>query len=307
MKRYIIKIWENEQARDLGESTLIATELSDIRQAIEKAKIIMKNQNFASLEVQDAKQTKSYYFCTQDEEKTFEDEVQKAVIQERVNINAIAVGKIQLFADDENMRGKVEDIIKELKKNQEYINTPENDIDEEMKEFLNSETDTLVKSLEENHDSQDYIELFEHPMAGFFVERDSSEILQDLLQEYMEKITETNLKDIPITSVIATYYEMNGIYNLSEYGDDKNIEISPSFSNLYRDLCKYMGIEIENITTNEERPGKYQTNITFQNNNSATVTSKGRYKIDDIAYNMQIIRDSYTMELNQSESDMEIE
>ena len=58
---------------------------------------------------------------------------------------------------------------------------------------------------------------------------------------------------------------------------------------------------------NEERPGKYQTTINFPKGNSITITSKGRYKIDDIVQNMKIIKDSYTMQPNQLEEDIEME
>lgn len=307
MGRYIIKVWETEEERDLGESNIVETNLNDIEQAIGKAKKIMNNQNYASLEVQNSNENETYYFVDSTEEKHFQENIEKAKVQERVNIYAIAVGKKEIFASETYMYGKVEDIITKLKENQEYINDPKNDVDEENREYINEETEGLIKDLEEKHDSKDFIELVEHPMVGFYVEKNISETLEDLQKEYMQKITEGNLKDICIKNVIATYYEMKGIYNLSEYRDDENKESSPSFSELYNDICKYLGIETQSIITDEERPGKYQTIITFQNGNSKAIISKGNYLIHDIAENINIIRNSYTMEPEQLDNDMEME
>ena len=93
MERYIIKVWETEQERDLGESNIVDTNLNDIEQAIGKAKNIMSNQNYASLEVQNNNENKTYYFADSTEEKYFQENIEKAKTQEKVNIYAIAVGK----------------------------------------------------------------------------------------------------------------------------------------------------------------------------------------------------------------------
>lgn len=66
---YIIKVWETEQLRDIGESIIINSGLNILQEAIEEAKSIMKDEQFASLEVQDDAEEKSFYFCTPQEEK----------------------------------------------------------------------------------------------------------------------------------------------------------------------------------------------------------------------------------------------
>lgn len=68
-KNYIIKIWENEEQRELGESDIIEINIKSLKEAINKTKNIMENQNYASLEVQDNEQKNSYYYCTPNEEK----------------------------------------------------------------------------------------------------------------------------------------------------------------------------------------------------------------------------------------------
>lgn len=71
MKKYIIKIWENEVLRDLGESDIIEVGIESTKEAIEKAKKIMEEQHYASLEVQDEKESETFYFCTPREEEYF--------------------------------------------------------------------------------------------------------------------------------------------------------------------------------------------------------------------------------------------
>lgn len=68
-KKYIIKIWENEILRDLGESEIIETNIENLKEAIGKAKKTMEENDYASLEVQDNEQKNSYYYCTPKEEK----------------------------------------------------------------------------------------------------------------------------------------------------------------------------------------------------------------------------------------------
>lgn len=307
MGRYIIKIWENEHERDLGNSTVIERNLKYIDNAIVKAKKIMKEYKYASLEVQNSFNSQTLYYCTPSEEKYFENYIENAKTQERVNDYAKVIYGDKLYSEEENIYGKVSDVVSKLRENQEHINNPKNEVDEETKDFINEETDELVEELQNYHDLQDFVYLHIHPMSGFFVENDMSNLLEDLQQEYMLNLTKQEMTDLNIKTIIVTYYEMNKIYNLSEYRDDENKEITPSFSDLYKDLCKYLGIELESITTEEERPGKYQTTINFPKGNSITITSKGRYKIDDIVQNMEMIRDSYTLNPNQLEQDMEME
>lgn len=307
MGRYIIKIWENEHERSSGNSAIIQQDFNYIDDAIIKAKKIMKEYKYASLEIRNSFNEQTLYYCTPEEEQYFEEYIENAKNQEKVNDYAKVVYEDKLYSEEEDIYGKLSDVISELRENQELVNDPKNKIDDETKEYINEETNELVKKLQNSHDLQDFVYLYVHPMSSFFIETDIADLLEDLQQEYMLNLTEQELTDLNIKTIVVTYYEINKIYNLSEYRDDENKEITPSFSDLYTDLCKYLGIEIESITTEEERPGKYQTTITFPNNNSITITSRNRYKIDDIVQNMKIIRDSYTLEQNQINEDMEME
>lgn len=308
MGRYIIKIWENEHERELGNSTVIERNLNSIDNAIPKAKNIMKEYKYASLEIRNSFNEQTLYYCTPTEEKYFEDYIENAKTQEKVNVYATAVYGNNLYNQNEEIYGKVNDVISVLRENQEHINNPKNEVAEEMQEFINEETDELVDNLKQYHDSQDFVYLRIHPMSGFFVKNDISNLLEDLQKDYMLKITDRELKDMPIKSVVATYYEMNGIYNLSEYRDDENMEVTPSFSSFYKDIFNHLRMKITEITTNEDRPGKYLTSIKFENGTLATLTSKGRYTIEDITQNIEYARDLYVQSLSRDlEDDMEME
>ena len=69
MESYIIKIWETEEERDAGISEIIESNIASLEDAIKKAKKIMENNDFASLEVQTSDEMNSIYFCTSREEK----------------------------------------------------------------------------------------------------------------------------------------------------------------------------------------------------------------------------------------------
>ena len=76
MKKYTIKFWETEEERENGLSEIYGSDFENLDEAIKEAKKIMKNNNFASIEVLDnnEEESKVYYFATQDEEEYFLDE-----------------------------------------------------------------------------------------------------------------------------------------------------------------------------------------------------------------------------------------
>lgn len=92
-KKFLIKIWETEEDRDLGESIIYETSIESIQEAITKAKKIMNEQNYASMEVQDSKEKETYYFCTPKEEQYFYN------VQERDKLEKIAIVVGMYFAE----------------------------------------------------------------------------------------------------------------------------------------------------------------------------------------------------------------
>lgn len=70
-KQYLIKIWETEEEREEGISSIIETNITDLKKAIEKAKKIMEEQQYASLEVQTNNEQETLYFATPDNEQFF--------------------------------------------------------------------------------------------------------------------------------------------------------------------------------------------------------------------------------------------
>lgn len=59
---YIIKIWETEELRNAGLSDIISFGITDLKTAIKDAKQLMQEQEYASIEVQNSKEKKSYYY-----------------------------------------------------------------------------------------------------------------------------------------------------------------------------------------------------------------------------------------------------
>jgi len=94
---YIIKIWETEEMRDLGESDIIETNIQSLEEAINKAKKIMEEQNYASLEVQDEEEQNSFYFCTSREEEYIYD-------FEEENIDEKIKKVVELYFIENNIR-----------------------------------------------------------------------------------------------------------------------------------------------------------------------------------------------------------
>lgn len=68
-EKYIIKIWETEEEREAGLSDIISSNIADLKTAIQDAKKLKEEQNYASVEVQNSNQTKSYYYIDNEDEK----------------------------------------------------------------------------------------------------------------------------------------------------------------------------------------------------------------------------------------------
>lgn len=68
-EKYIIKIWETEEEREAGLSDIISSNIADLKTAIQDAKKLKEEQNYASVEVQNSNQTKSYYYIDNEDEE----------------------------------------------------------------------------------------------------------------------------------------------------------------------------------------------------------------------------------------------
>lgn len=138
MKKYLIKIWETEELRESGQSDIIEVDIASIKEAISKAKKIMEEQQYASLEVQDNREKQSIYFCTPTEEhyyyNNFEEDSKEDKIKNIVELYFIENG-LQNLMDygsdrDSLVMLTLSDLYKELmdKLNIEYCSIETNDI-----------------------------------------------------------------------------------------------------------------------------------------------------------------------------------
>ena len=138
MKKYLIKIWETEELRDSGQSDIIEVDITSIKEAIAKAKKIMEEQQYASLEVQDNEEQQSIYFCTPIEERyyynNFEEDSKEDKIKNTVELYFVEKG-LQNLMDygsdrDSIVMPTLSDLYKELmdKLNIKYFSVETDDV-----------------------------------------------------------------------------------------------------------------------------------------------------------------------------------
>ena len=309
MGRYIIKIWETQQDRESGESSIVENNLDNIDQAIEKAKRIMNSNNYASLEVQNSKENKTLYFCSQKEEETyFKEEIAKEKMQEKINRYARVIYGEELKDNGDEIPGKVKDVKVTLKENLEYCKTSESNIDEEELKFINESTKELLEELGNDYIDDDYVRLIENPMAGALCINNLDNFLEDLEYEYLEKIEDMELKDINIKDVVECYFDNNELENLMEYGADTDSYTMPTISSVYEKILDILNIEYENIFTEEVSDGKYASTIQFNEEKEIVVDTKASNTYEQVASNIESVKDKYLeLQKNMEIEDTEIE
>lgn len=92
--------------------------------------------------------------------------------------------------NDEVVIGKAKDIIQRLKEESEYVNNPENDVDEESIEFITQETKELIEDIESKYKNKNnIIGIRIHPMTDFYM-LVPEKILYDELKQYYEEAIE---------------------------------------------------------------------------------------------------------------------
>lgn len=294
MARYIIKIWETKDEREQGLSDIIESNLSDIQNAIEKAKKLVKSQNYNALEVQDTKQKITYYSHTPEEEKSFEDKIENAKIQEKINKYAKLVYNNELQDNGEDVSGLVSKVVEHLKDIKNYFKTNESELSQEEIDYIIKETDELIEELEQNYDNEDYVSLFTHPMSdSYCINTEFKDILDDLLDYYESKIETMEFGKVNIKEVVDYYFDNKGIKNLEEYGADRDGEAMPTISSMYEDILENLKINYENIFSDDVSAGKYTTIIEFDDNHKIQVDTKSRYSAKDIYDNVQSIKNLY--------------
>lgn len=310
MERYIIKIWETKENRNTGESSIVKNNFDNIDLAIEKARKIMIKNNYASLEVQNIKENTTLYFCTPKQEQYFQEEIDKAKIQDKVNKYAQFIYGDDVLDEVEKVIGKTEDVITNLKENAEYSNSPEANLSDDEIEFINETTKQLVEEMENNYTDEDYIRLTENAMAGTLCINDPSNWLLDLELEFLEKNEEMELKDINIKDFVECYFDYNELENLMNYGSDSDSVTMPSISKLYEEILDSINIEYDSIFTDEISDGKYSITVNFNDENSIKLDSRASDTYEQVSSNIESIKDKYLELQNKSsideENDMEL-
>jgi len=68
-----------------------------------------------------------------------------------------------------------------------------------------------------------------------------------------------------ISEVVENYFNKNNLENFMNYGADSDAYILTSFSDVYKELLKDLGINYKEINTNYVSDGKYETVISINN------------------------------------------
>ena len=284
-KNYIIKIWETESEREQGLSEIIEVGIDKLEIAIEKARKISEDNEYACIEVQDSKQKKSYLTIDEKGEKIDNFNCIDAIRQEKINyFYSLVYGEEDIVYKDESTIGKASKMLEVLKENEKEMYK---DFEEE--KIILEEHKDLLKDIEE-YDDNDIIKIYEHPMAVVPMIDSNKETLEDITTEYLDLIEEEIL-EYEIQDVVDAYIKSNDISDFMEYGADQDVPNMPTLSKIYEEILDILKINYESVQTNEIRGGKYETIIEFANNNSITVDTYSRNGQEHITENINSIKE----------------
>jgi len=284
-KNYIIKIWETENEREQGLSEIIKVGIDKLEIAIEQARKISKDNEYACIEVQDSKQKKSYITIDEKGEKIDNFNYIDTIRQEKINyFYNLVYGEKDIVYKDESILGKASKLLEVLKENEKEMYKG---FEEE--KIILEEHKELLKDIEE-YDENDIIKIYEHPMAVVPMIDSNKETLEDITTEFLDLIEEEIL-EYEIQDVVDAYIESNNISDFMEYGADRDVPNMPTLSKIYKEILDILKINYDSVQTNEIRGGKYETIIEFTNNNSITVDTYSRNGQEHITENINSIKE----------------
>jgi len=201
---YIIKIWETESEREQGLSEIIKVGIDKLEMAIEQAKKISQDNEYACIEVQDSKQKKSYLTIDEKGQKIDNFNYIDAIRQEKINyFYNLVYGKEDIVYKDESIFGKASKVLEVLKENEKEIYK---DYKEE-KAILEKEYKDLLKDIEE-YDDNDIIKVYEHPMAVTPMLDSNKGTLEDITTEFSDLIEKEESLEYEIQDVEDDEMEM---------------------------------------------------------------------------------------------------
>ena len=284
-KNYIIKIWETESEREQGLSEIIEVGFDKLEIAMEKARKISEDNEYACIEVQDSKQKKSYLTIDEKGEKIDNFNYIDAIRQEKINhFYNLVYGEKDIVYKDESTIGKASKMLEVLKENEKEMYK---DFEEE--KIILEEHKDLLNDIEE-YDENDIIKIYEHPMAVVPMIDSNKQTLEDITTEFLDFIEE-DILEYEIQDVVDAYIQSNNISDFMEYGADQDVPNMPTLSKIYKEILDILQINYECVQTNEIRGGKYETIIEFTNNNSITVDTYSRNAQEHITENINSIKE----------------
>lgn len=90
--------------------------------------------------------------------------------------------------NDEEIIGKVKDVIQNLEEQIDFVKNPDNGIDKEDVDFIILNVKELISEINNKYSNKnDIIKIYNHPMSGFYVLQDKKSLLEDLKEYYKEE------------------------------------------------------------------------------------------------------------------------
>ena len=207
-------------------------------------------------------------------------------IQEKINEYFSKVFKNKLQYEDDYIFGTKSEVIANINDYSNIVNGKNTRlIDEEIKEE-NTLINSILSELAPKQDT-DIVCVRTQIMDGSFYMQDSKEVLKLLQELYLEQLADNS----NIQEFVRVYFEINKITNLIDYGSDRDAYVSPTLSELYKNLLEELYIEYQSITTKDISDGKYETTVTLADNSTI--------KIDTSAWNTyEVVADNLTSIIN---------
>lgn len=87
--------------------------------------------------------------------------------------------------DNENIIGRVKDVIENLEKQIKFVNNSKNEISQEDIDFIVNAANELIKEINANYTNKnDVIGISLHPMAGFYMLQPKETLFEELKEYY---------------------------------------------------------------------------------------------------------------------------
>ena len=180
--------------------------------------------------------------------------------------------------------------------------------EEERDDGISNIIEVGIKSISEAiKKAQDYMEIQDY--ASLEVQNDSENLTFYFCtpneEEYFYNFQEMPKED-RIKNIVEMYFFEKQMYNLMDYGSDRDSIVMTSLSDFYKELLYKLDIDFYDIKTEDISDGKYLTTIALKNGNEINVDTSAWNGQEIIVDNLKSIQDFYDNSIQNEQDDMEI-